>query len=169
MPGDTAIWTSWDKSCTRKGCRIWLQWAAATEGNVARTTPRGSPTSATLRNGEHGREDVEEMTVPPGPAHCERRGGVWTSSFADALLRHFGCSLNLLLLMILIILAAVQNNNDGGGISTKQQPITLREVFSGDAGPDKQLAQSRASQVGAGCRATPAANGLWGLGWPVCA
>lgn len=38
------------------------------EGNVARTTPPGSPASATLRNGERGREDVEEMMVPLGPA-----------------------------------------------------------------------------------------------------
>lgn len=113
MPGDTTIWTSWDKSCTRKGCRIWLQQAAAAEGNVARTTPRGSPASATLRNGERGREDAEKMMVPLGPAHCKREGGVWTSSFADALPRHFGCSLNLLLQTILIILAVVQNNNDG--------------------------------------------------------
>lgn len=82
------------------------------KGNVARTTLCGSPASATLRNGEHGREDVEEMMAPMGPAHRECQGGVWTSSFADALLRHFGFSLNLFLLTILIILAAVQNNND---------------------------------------------------------
>lgn len=114
MPGDTTIWTSWDKSCTRKACRIWLRRAAAAEGNLARTTLCGSPASATLQNRERGREDAEEMMVPLGPARCEHQGGVWTSSFADALLRHFGCSLNLLLLKILIILAAVQNINDRG-------------------------------------------------------
>lgn len=82
------------------------------KGNVARTTLCVSPASATLRNGEHGREDAEEMMAPLGPAHRECQGGVWTSSFANALLRHFGFSLNLFLLTILIILAAVQNNND---------------------------------------------------------
>lgn len=82
------------------------------EGNIARTTLCVSPASATLRKGGHGREDAEEMMAPMGSAHRECQGGVWTSSFADALLRHFGFSLNLFLLMILIILAAVQNNND---------------------------------------------------------
>lgn len=79
---------------------------------MARTTLCVSPASATLGNREHGREDAEEMMAPMGPAHRECQGGVWTSSFADALLRHFGFSLNLFLIMILIRLAAVQNNND---------------------------------------------------------
>lgn len=52
---------------------------------MARTTPRGSPASAPLRNGERGREDTEELTAPPGPARCQ--GGAGTSSFADALPR----------------------------------------------------------------------------------
>lgn len=112
---------------------------------MARTTLCGSPASATLRNREAGREDVQEMMVPLGLDHCECQRGAWSSSSAAALLRHCGCSLDDLL-MLSVLLAALQNTNGGG--RKKQQPVTLLGVISGDTGPDKQLAQSHANRGG---------------------
>lgn len=103
MPGDTAICSSRGQVLPQEG----LQGLAAAgqqlrRGKVARTTPRGRPAPATLPSGEPGREDAEELAVPLGSARC-----VWTSSFADALLRP---SLSLLLLTAVIIRAAVEND-----------------------------------------------------------
>lgn len=103
VPGDAAICSSRGQVLPQEGLRgLAAAGQQLRRGKVARTTPRGSPAPATLRSGEPGREDAEELAVPLGAAHC-----MWTSSFADALLRP---SLTLLLLTAVVIPAAVENN-----------------------------------------------------------